>query len=224
MVGICCNTSSLLRRPIFRGYVSFREGISGQIIATFSRRLVTPNDGSIGVFHPKYPNNSGLGIKFILPRYVSMLDVYNVYPASPSRPNYFFGRSKSFTWIIEKTKLAFVWFRWTCNSLMSYETWIGTWLLAQIGPVIIRTKVPGNGSKNEKLKWHKSRPLAVPKTMRFPTHTSDVGTGEIFGSTKSSRGKRNYVDNVVSREKIHTISSGGQSKRTSRIDGKTWQP
>ena len=109
MVGICCNTSSLLRRPIFRGYVSFRAGISGQIIATFSRRLVTPNDGSIGVFHPKYPNNSGLGIKFILPRYVSMLDVYNVYPASPSRPNYFFGRSKSFTWIIEKTKLAFVW-------------------------------------------------------------------------------------------------------------------
>ena len=48
MVGVCCTTSFLLRRPIFSGYVSFREGIFGQIIATFSRR------------HPKWWVNRGI--------------------------------------------------------------------------------------------------------------------------------------------------------------------
>ena len=132
MVGICCNTSSLLRRPIFRGYVSFREGISGQIIATFSRRLVTPNDGSIGVFHPKYPNNSGLGIKFILPRYVSMLDVqYTMYTQQVQADQIIFlveanpshGSSKRPSWpLFGPLDLQFIDVLWNMDRNMTFGT------------------------------------------------------------------------------------------------------
>ena len=110
------NTTFLLRRPIFRGYVSFREGnplfkyvasplnrekkkrinqltnpvtitsmvvnisklriISGQIIATYSRRLVTPNGGALVRESFQNPLNSGLGIIVICP-YIYIYIIYS---------------------------------------------------------------------------------------------------------------------------------------------------